>query len=159
MTWNPRRRARTHAFTLLEVMMAATVLMLALAGMTQIVISGTEMIDVSKKQTIAAQMIHAEIDRVHLEEWNTVFGYYGTTTQAIDATLSSGNLGYPELVTYQNTTKGFTIKRTVAYVSGRTDQLLITYTVTWTGNTGRTYTRKGTTYFGKNGLANTYRRP
>ncbi len=140
-------------------MMAATVLILALAGMTQAVISGTEMLDLSRRQTIAAQMIKAEIDAVKLKDWSTVSGYANSTTQAIDSTLVSGKLGYPELATYTTTTKGFTIKRTVAYVSGRTDQLQITYTVTWTGNTGRSYSRQGTTYYGKYGLNLTYRSP
>jgi len=147
MTRIPRRRARTHAFTLLEVMLAAAVLLLGIMGMTQVIISGTEMLDVARKQTIAAQMIHAEIDQVHLEDWTTVLAYRNvTTTQAID-TLTTGNLGYPELVTYKNITKGFNITRTAAYVTGRTDQLLITFTVTWTGNTGRAYSRSCTTYF------------
>jgi hypothetical protein len=134
-------------------------LIMALAGMTQVIISGSEMLDVSRKQTIATQMIHTEIDRVHLLDWSTVLGYYGSLTQAIDSTMGSGDLGYPEFVTYQNTTKGFIIKRTVAYVTGRSDMLQITYTVTWTGNTGRAYSRKGTTYFGQYGLSITYRSP
>ena len=141
--------------------MAAAIMIMALAGMTQVVISGTEMLDVSKKQTIAAQMIRAEIDRVHHEDWNTVYNYYvgGNVTQAIDNTLGSGDLGYPELVTYKSTTTGFTVGRAIAYANGRDDQFLITYTVTWKGNTGRNYTRSGTTYFGKNGLNITYRSP
>jgi prepilin-type N-terminal cleavage/methylation domain-containing protein len=163
MTRHPSlRRARRSGFTLLEVMMAAAIMLLALAGMTQVVISGTEMLDVSKKQTIASQMIRAEIDRVHHEDWNTVYGYYlaGNASQAIDSTLNaSTDLGYPELLTYKNTTKGFSIARTIAYANSRADQFLITYTVTWTGNTGRSYSRKGTTYFGKNGLNVTYRSP
>jgi hypothetical protein len=137
-------------------------MLLALAGMTQVVISGTEMLDVSRKQTIAAQMIRAEIDRIHHEDWSTVSGYYagGDVTQAIDTTLGSGDLGYPELVTYKNTTKGFSISRSIAYANSRSDQFLVTFTVTWTaGDRGRTYTRKGTTYFGKNGLNVTYRSP
>ena len=159
MTWNSHHRARRRAFTLLEVMMAATVLLLGIVGMIQVVIAGSEMLDVSRKQTIATQMIHTEIDSVHLLDWNTVHGYYGNTTQSVDSTMGSGGLGYPELVTYQNTTTGFTIKRNVVYVSGRSDQLVITYTVTWTGNTGRAYSRKGTTYYGQNGLSLTYRSP
>ena len=140
--------------------MAATVMLLALLGMIQVVISGTEMLDVARKQTIATQMIRAEIDRIRTEEWSTVLGYYGSTTQAIDATMGAGSLGYPELVTYKNTTKDFTIARTVAYTSGRTDQLQVTFTVTWiTGDRRRTYTRSGTTYYGKNGLNVTYRSP
>lgn len=139
--------------------MAAAILIMALAGMTQVVISGSEMLDVSRKQTIAMQMIRAEIDDLRTNDWSTVLAYRGvTTTQSID-TMVAGNLGYPELLSYQNTTKGFSITRTAAYTTGRTDQLLVTYTVTWTGNTGRAYSRKGTAYFGKNGLNVTYRSP
>ena len=51
------RGKRKKAFTLLEVMMAAAFLLAGVRGMTQVLISGSEMIDVSRKQTIATQII------------------------------------------------------------------------------------------------------
>src|SRR4051794_11039975 len=68
-------KARVHssrAFTLVEVMFATAVLALAVIGMIQAVVSGSEMLDVSRKQTIAAQIIHGQIDNVRLCNWSQI---------------------------------------------------------------------------------------
>ncbi len=129
--------------------------------MMQVIVSGTEMIDVSRKQTIAAQIIHSEIDRLHLSDWTTVNAMAASSTIQIDSLNSSSTFGYPELVTFQSITKGFTVTRTITTV--KTELKKITFTVQWSGvalkgSGARTYTRSGSTYFGKNGLYVTYQR-
>src|SRR6185369_1083756 len=109
----------------------------------QVVISGSEMLDVSRKQTIATQIIHSEIDKMHLSDWTTVNALPSSATVTINTSLST-------------ISTGFSCTRTVSSV--RTDMKKITFTVTWTGNTGRSYSRTGSTYFGKNGLYVTYQR-
>jgi len=52
--------------------------------------------------------------------------------------------------------KGFTCTRTISDV--RTDLKQVTISVTWTGSTGKTYTRSGSTYVAKDGLYVTYQR-
>jgi len=139
-----KRRDQKKAFTLLEVMMAAAVMLAGIMGMTQVIISGSEMVDLSRKQTIATQIIHSEIDKLHLSDWTTVNALpTASTTIAINTT-------------FQSATSGFTCKRSISTV--KTDLKKITFTVTWTGNTGRAYSRNGSTYFGKNGLYVTYQR-
>ena len=160
---------RIRAFTLLEVMLAATMLALAFIGTAQVIISGSNMLDMSRKQSIAAQIIHTEIDQIKLYEWTAVNSWNATSstidlnsalTTSYSASGSSFLFGYPELLTLQNVAKNFTIVRTVAATSGRTDMKTITFTVTWKSNlaTGKTFSRSGTTYFGKNGLFVTYKR-
>jgi len=56
--------AGREAFTLIEVALAATVLLFAIVSAFQIIAAGTRMLDFSRKQTIAAQIIHSEIDKV-----------------------------------------------------------------------------------------------
>jgi hypothetical protein len=112
-------------------------------GMMQVVVSGSEMLDVSRKQTIATQIIHSEIDKLHLNDWTTVNAYPSSATITINTSL-------------QTISSGFTCTRTVSTV--RTEMKKITFTVTWTGNRGRAYSRTGSTYFGKNGLYVTYQR-
>ncbi len=165
------------AFTLIEVSLAATVLLFAIVSAFQIVGAGTRMLDFSRKQTLATQIIHAEIDQARLCSWTTINSMVGSTnTVTLSAITTSdtwalGSLGYPELVTFKTAvgsemaTTGFTIKRVVTYVTGRTDMAKIVFTVTWqakvfseTSGTSHTYTRQGTTYFGKNGLSATYQR-
>jgi hypothetical protein len=155
----------TEAFTIIEVALAASVMLLGIVGMFQVIISGTEMIDVSRKQTIAAEIIHSEIDRLHLSDWTTVNAMAASSTIQIDTLSSSSTFGYPELTTFQSVTKGFSVTRTITTV--KTDLKKITFSVTWSGvaligsdsnRTARTYTRTGWTYFGKNGLYVTYQR-
>lgn len=150
-------RPKRSAFTLVEVTVAAGVMALALVGMIQVVVSGSEMLDVARKQTIAMQIIHGQIDQIRLLTWTQV-GTLGTTdTRAVDAgdDLTSGKMFVfgPNLPVVA---KGFTLTRTIATV--RTDLKEVTFTVTWKGNTGRSHTRTGSTYVGKNGLYVSYQR-
>jgi hypothetical protein len=138
------------AFTLFEVALAATVLLFAIVSAFQLVVVGTRMLDFSRKQTIAAQIIHSEIDKVHTTDWTTVSGYPASATITINSSLSV-------------VATGFTCTRAVSSI--KTDGTLykIVFTVTWTarswtGGVTRTYSRQGTTYVGKNGLSATYQR-
>lgn len=132
------------AFTLVEVMIAAAVMVGGIVGMIQVIVSGSEMLDVSRKQTVAMQIIHGQIDNVRLTDWTTVNGWSsGPTT----LTISSS---------FQTVAPGFSCKRTVTTVKSNLRQ--VTFTVQWTGNTGRPYSRSGSTYVGKNGLYVTYQR-
>ena len=130
-----------RAFTLLEVMVAATVMMFGVVGMIQVVVSGSEMLDVARRQTVATQIIHSQIDQYRAAiptSWSSISN--GTTTVDLSAT------------SFAAVSSGFSCSRTIANV--KTDGTLkkVTYTVTWTGNTGQSYTRTGSTYIGKNGL-------
>ncbi len=138
-------------------MVAAAVMILAIVGMIQVIISGSEMLDVSRKQTIAMQIIHGQLDQIRLRNWTEIAALGTTDTVSVDAgdNTSSGSMfifgtNLPVIA------KGFRCKRTITDV--RTDLKQVTYTVTWTGNTGRTYSRTGSTYVGKNGLYVTYQR-
>jgi hypothetical protein len=64
--------ASLRAFTLAEVMMATVVTLVAVVGLVQAVTIGAEMLDVSRKQTVAMQLIRNEIEGVHLKDWNSV---------------------------------------------------------------------------------------
>ncbi len=160
-------KRRIEAFTILEVALAATALLLAIAGTAQVIMSGAAMLDMSRKQTIAAQIIHTEIDQVHLCDWSTVNNWNGTSATISVDTLSSSDatsasrFGYPELLSLKNVAKGFTMVRTVTSVGSRSDMVAVQFTITWKADmtTGKSFSRSGTTYFGKNGLSLTYQRP
>jgi Tfp pilus assembly protein PilV len=169
-------------FTIMEVALAATVLALTLTGMIGVIESGSSMLDMSRKQTLAGQILHGEIDQLRLQNWSTLTGYtsanavdfgvygYGATTTltaANDTLLAMYNTVYP------NTTKIFTLTRTVSCIqpvqannnstsihySSAPLLLQVTYTITWTGvPTGRTHSRVATTYVGFNGLYQVFQR-
>lgn len=143
------------AFTLLEVALAATVLLFAIVSAFQLITAGARMLDFSRDQTIATQIIRSEIDKLHLVDWATFnASYTSPSTQTITINSSLATVS-----------SGFTCTRTVTSIKGDNTLYKVVFTVTWTakvfseknGN-ARTYTRKGTTYYGKNGLANTFQR-
>ena len=124
--------------------MAAFIMLVGVVGMIDAIKIGSEMLDLSRKQTIAIQIIHSEIDRVRLSSW--------TDVQQLPATLSYDL----SKIGFQGINQGFACTRVVSDV--RTDLKKITYTVTWKGNTGRSYSRSSSTYVGKNGLYVAYQR-
>lgn len=138
-------KSACRAFTLFEVMLASGVMATGLVGMIQVVVSGSEMLDVARKQTIATNIIHTQIDLYRASipsDWSQVST--GTTT----ITLSS--------TTFSAVTSGFSCTRVIsnAVVNGSTVTTLkkVAYTVTWTGVTGRSHSRTGVTYISQNGL-------
>lgn len=161
MFTNPRF-SRTGAFTLVEVGVAAGVMALGLVGMIQVVISGAQMLDVARKQNIAMQIIHGQIDQIRLRNWAEIDAYPASETVQVDASDNGGDQAANVLKGFvfgsnlPAISTGFRCKRDIVTV--RTDFKQVTFTVTWTGNTGRAYSRTGTTYVGKNGLYVTYQR-
>jgi hypothetical protein len=59
-------------FTLVEVALAATILLVGFAGMAEALIIGSKMLDTARKQTIAAQIMQAEIEYLRLKDWTTI---------------------------------------------------------------------------------------
>lgn len=163
----------------MEVALAATVLALTLVGMIGVVESGTQMLDLSRKQTLAAQVLHSEIDQLRLQSWETVSGYtllggvLGQGYPAGPTTLTSAN--DPAVATfasnYPNFTTLFTVTRTVSCIApvqanpnpfsnyASTPYLVqVTFTIQWKGVTGRSYSRTATTLIAQNGLSSIYQR-
>ena len=156
---NVRRHHTTaDAFTMVEVMVAAAVMLMTIVGMMTVITYGSEMLDTARKQTIAMQIIHGQIDHVRLSDWSTISGYPSSRTVNVDDTDQTTNIGYGFVLgpTLRGLAKDFDCTRTISTV--RTDLKQITFSVTWSSNTGRSHTRSGSTYFGKNGLYVTYQR-
>jgi Tfp pilus assembly protein PilV len=174
-----RKFQSSRGFTIMEVALAATVLALTLVGMIGVVESGEQMLDLSRKQTIAAQILHGQVDELRLQSWETLSGYSGTTAMSgegypagpttiswtTDPALILFAANYPHAATI------FTVTRTVACVApvqtnyntssnyASTPLLLqVTFTIKWKGVTGRSYSRVTTTLIGSNGLSDVYQR-
>lgn len=167
-----KQHAKSGGFTLFEVMMAAAVMLMAIVGMIQVITYGSGMLDLARKQSIAMQIIHGQLDNLRLNTWTTVNAYPASRTVNVDNSDQTTNISYgfvfgpvgagdvvdttDSVLTLPELAKGFTCTRTITTV--RTDLKQITFSVTWRSNTGRQYTRSGSTYFGKNGLYVTYQR-
>ena len=158
----------------MEVALASTVLALTLVGMIGVIESGSQMLDLSRKQMMAAQILHGEIDQLRMQSWPTVSGY-------TEAGLTSTSFGYgasttltaandPSYATfiaeYPNAANIFALTRSVSclqpsqannngtgsFYAAAPKLLMVTFTIQWTGVTGRRYTRVSSTYVGLNGL-------
>jgi hypothetical protein len=144
----------------MEVGLAATVLALTLVGMIEVIESGSATLDLSRKQTIAAQIIHSEIDQVRLQSWATISSSLPTGPGL--TTLTSTPV--PPSPIYLDPAFGsnFTCQYQAVQVSdpiGNASPLeQVTFVVSWKGLTGQVYTRTGTTLVGPNGLIISYQR-
>lgn len=138
-------------------MMATVVLLLAIVGLFEAVTIGAGMLNVSRKQAIALQVIRTEIESVHLTTWAV-----GGPPDGTIANVPVDTSGYPELMSLKNVGKGFTLTRTVVTIHppplGSPWLKKVTFTVTWSEPTGRSYTRTGYTYCAKNGINALYQR-
>jgi len=159
----PRQPDSQKAFTLIEVLMAATVLVVSFTAVIQAVTVGADMIDTARKQQIAQQIIENEISGLRLDRWSTITSLVNstmyttavnTTGTAVSGDTTQFKLGNNAPLMLQ--AKGFTITEIANDV--RTDFRTITYKVNWTGSGGRAHTRTGVAYFGKNGLQLSYQK-
>ncbi len=141
---NVHPKSAKAGFTLVEVMMASGVMILCIVGMIQVISSGAAMLDLSRKQTIATQIMHGEIENVRLRNWTQVTAL---PTSSTAVTINSS---------FQTISTGFQCTRNISTV--KTDLKKVTFTVTWKGITGRSYSRSSSMYFGKNGLYVAYQR-
>ncbi|OHE81127.1 MAG: hypothetical protein A3G75_12340 [Verrucomicrobia bacterium RIFCSPLOWO2_12_FULL_64_8] len=158
---------RTHAgFTLIEVALAATILLFGFVGMINAISIGTEMLDTARKQTVAAQIVQVEIDYLRTLDWNSILNLTPTSSTAL-----TDQVAYPEFnsslsmkpkpAAIVNADTTFQLSRQISDVhgSGSTATLRrVTLGVTWVGNTGRQHTRSCQAYFGKNGLNVSYQK-
>lgn len=184
----PRRLRDSRAFSIIDVLMATVILVVCMMGMIQAVTIGSEMLATAKRQTLAAQIISHEIEKLRLVGWSTTTTVAGTTyTGGIAALANSPAATYDsdlqaidDAIAASGVT--FSVAREVTIFP--TDLREVTFTVTWTkgninANTAaptpsgswldklayyrespiaRTYTRKGSAWFGKYGLNLSYQR-
>ena len=146
-------------FTLVEVMMAALILVVGFIGMIEAVGLGSKMMDAARRQTLAAQILNHEIEKLRLSSWTTINALAaGPTTITIDSQFTTA-------IAASGAT--YTLSRSVSdVVSGSIRE--VTFTATWVVSTSRrdtggslltfTYTRSNSAWFGKYGLNQSYQR-
>ena len=168
MKYSLRIRA---GFTIVEVALAATILLVGFAGMAEALIIGSGMLDTARKQAIAAQIIQSEIEYWRLQPWTTITG---TGSSALTTHEADYLANYPEFASNSLTTLAgnlFKFSRTVSYVPDRSNQILqVAMTVTWISITGKStsetwtstssklHSRSCNAYIGKYGLNVSYQK-
>jgi type II secretory pathway pseudopilin PulG len=149
------------AFTLIEVMLAATIMLAGIVGAIQVLVSGSEMLETSRTQAVALQIIDSELAAVRMANLSGTWSASQPTALANGTSAISLATKYPASAypNFQSVINLFTsCTRTVSFAQSRTDYKQVTITLTWQNHEGRSYTRTGTTYVGKNGLYVSYQR-
>lgn len=135
------KRKKDAGFTLIEVALSATVMLFVIAGMLSAVTSGAQMLDSSNRMVTASNLITHHVNELRLEGWDQVSNLPASRTLTIPSRFST-------------VADGMSISRTV--VEEDTDLYRVTFAVSWTGITGRSYTESEDALFAKNGLSATY---
>jgi Tfp pilus assembly protein PilV len=172
------KRSASNGFTIVEVMMAAVILVVGFIGMISAITVGSEMLATARRQTLATQIIHHEFEKLRLSSWSTISAPLATISATNYTSLTPDDTQFDTVITASGAT--FNFSRTVTNVTS--DLYEVTLTVTWsksgtttaaTTATGswlsqlafsrnspisRTYTRTASAYFGKYGLGNSLQR-
>jgi Tfp pilus assembly protein PilV len=86
-------------FTLVEVMMAAVILLVGFIGMIEAVVIGAGMMDNARRQTLAAQVLSHEAEQLRLLSWTAINALPDAST--LGAAYSAGTAYYVgDTVTY-----------------------------------------------------------
>jgi Tfp pilus assembly protein PilV len=136
-----RRRSAGLGFTIVEVMMAATVMALAITTSITTMQRAFVSLDSARNLTIAGQVMQGEIEKMRLKDWATVDAYpAGPTNLTVDGVFT-GNSAIGNR---------FTMTRTVT--TPQTDMKEITLTVSWRSYDGRVISRSYTTCYCRYGM-------
>ena len=155
LKWQRIKSAGTRAFTLIEVMLAATVMTLAISSSIIVLQHGLRAIGTARYTTLAGQILQSQMEKLRLLNWE----------QMTHATYGADNFStFPADVASTPTAE---IKRFIAEgVAGRcaqsivpadapfdTNMLKITLTANWNGVDGRPHSLSYITYYGQYGLS------
>lgn len=127
------------AFTLLEVILAAIVLILGITTALTALQRGFLAVDTARTYTFASQLMQSEMERLRLKSWNQLEELQRSSdrTVAVPSVAGTG-------------ASSVTCTRTIADL--RTDMKEITLVTTWRGIDGRAHTARFVTRYAKSGL-------
>jgi hypothetical protein len=147
---NRGARRRFPAFTIAEVMIAASVMALAIATAITTMQHAFLALDSARNITLAGQIMQGEIERLRLKDWATIESYQ--TAHAQPETIDLDRSFTTDPTVAQRIGQRFTLTRNIANVTGNTDMKEITLTISWRGYDRRPASRFYRTYYGRNGL-------
>jgi type II secretory pathway pseudopilin PulG len=154
----PKRRSLRSraAFTIVEVAVAATVLVFAISSAIIVLQSGFKALDNARKTTLAAQIIQSEMERIRMLSWSRVEDLQAATPQIELSSIFPQNTELERQVLAQMTNT-FTATRTVTPLAAYSNEIMeITVTVTWRGIDGVIHNRSTSTRYCENGLYTYY---
>jgi Tfp pilus assembly protein PilV len=140
-----RGRARL-GFTIVEVMMAATVMAFAITTSITTMQRAFLALDTARNLTLAGQIMVSEMERTRMLSWDEVSAFAlspTVTTLTLDSTFTSN----PQIGTR------FSLTRTVTLPDTSNPNIReIVLTITWRGYDGRELSRSYTTHYARYGI-------
>lgn len=150
------RRSRRAGFTIVEVAVAATVMVVAISSAILVLQSGFKALDNARKTTLAAQIIQSEMERIRMLSWSRVEELQTKPPKITLSDIFPKNTATERTVLAQMEST-FTATRTLTpLVDFDSEVIEITVTVTWTGIDGIIHNRSTSTRYAKNGLYTYY---
>lgn len=155
--------ASSRAFTLIEVMVASTVLVVSFTAVIQSVMMGAGMLDTARKQQIAQQIIDNEINFQRRGAWGAISSMSNNTSYTL-AVNSSGTAVTGDTSFFVLDANALLLEQaknyrvSVWFDTLRSSFVICRYTVTWTSLAGRSHNRTVEAYFGRNGLHLSYQK-
>jgi Tfp pilus assembly protein PilV len=147
---------RSSGFTLIEVALASTILLVGFIGMIEALAVGSEMLDTARKQTIAAQIMEAEIEYLRLQSWTAIQGLTSRSSDYLANYPDFQQASLSGLATFAGTS--FKFSRQMGNPDPHTNLRQITMTVSWTSITGKPHSRTSNVYIGRYGLSASYQK-
>ena len=150
-----------QGFTLIEVMLAATVMTLAISSSIIVLQQGLRAIDTARYTTLAGQILQSQMEKLRLLSWEQL------THTATPPAISYGAINFATFPADVATSPTAEMQRFVANgVTSRCYQSIvpadapwastmmkITLTAAWTGLDGRPHSLSYITYYGQYGLS------
>ena len=142
-----KQRINSQAgFTLIEVGMAALILVAGFISLIQAITIGSQMLDGARKQQIAMQIVEGEVEWLRSQSDTFISTTLASDTMSVNsagvatATTSANNFHLDDNTALVDLAKGFTIRMVKTNIRSNFDKVV--YTVTWTGASGRDYYRR-----------------
>ena len=128
-------RRALRGFTIVEVMVSATILAVGIVGVVTVSQSGLQALDTARNLSAASQLMQSEMERVRLMSWVQLQSLQdsGETTVALEGTPGRYSC-------------------TLEIRDVKTNMKEITLVATWRGYDGRPHTARLITRYGRTGL-------
>jgi type II secretory pathway pseudopilin PulG len=158
--WAARRpsgcshRGRSHSpargFTLIEVTLAASVMLFAIATSLTVLHYSLQAVDNARYTTLAGQILQSQMEKLRLLTWAQLTDpTYGPSAPGNTSFTPDNSLSTPELSHFTACTQ--TLSDPPAPFAGSMKD--ITLTATWTDTFGRQHSLSYTTRYGQNGIS------
>lgn len=148
-----RTRKTPSGFTIVEVMVAATIMVLGITTSLTTLTFGMRAIDTARNSTLAAQIMQSEMENIRLLNWAQLTALSASETVDISSIISSGSSTTLD-ATLNNIISKFTCTRTIT--TPKSNMREITLTVSWNGQDGRAHSNSYVTRYCKDGLYDFY---